>query len=153
MPLSLNLLRRAGIFGVLAFHFQQICQNTIRRVLTRVLRKDFILAKVFYFDLSSAFEENFSDICLKRSQHAWQSCIFFVQKYIWRTKYNFFRDNEVLFSSFPSFDNFFLFFGKEAQQGCQNSILGVPLIFLKKFSAQKKLVRIHFRIIGKKLTT
>ena len=121
VPPSLNLLRRAETFGVLAFHFQQICQNTIRRVLTRVLRKDFILAKVFYFDLSSAFEENFSDICLKRSQHAWQSCIFFVQKYIWRTKYNFFRDNEVLFSSFPSFDIFFCFFERKLNRAVKTA--------------------------------
>ena len=131
MPPSLKLLRRAGIFGVLAFHFRQICQNTIRRVLTRVLRKDFILAKVFYFDLSSDFEENFSDICLKRSQHAWQSCIFFVQKIIWRTKYNFFRDNEVLFSSFPSFDIFFVF-SKGSSTGLSKQHFRCPYDFFEK---------------------
>ena len=152
MPPSLNLLRRAENFGVLAFLFWQVCQNIIRRVLTRVLRKDFFLGKVFSFDLLSDFEEKFSDNCLKASQHAGQSCLFFVQKYILRTKYNFIRDNDVLFSSFRSFDISFLFFGKEAQQGCQNSILGVTLFFSKKFS-KKLLVPIHFRSLSKKFTT
>ena len=43
----------------------------------------------------------------------------------------------------------FLIFRKEAQQGCQNSILGVPLNFLKNISAQKLLMCIHFRSLTK----
>ena len=108
VPPSLNLLRRAETFGVLAFLFRQVCQNFIRRVLTTVLRKDFILAKVFYFGLLSVFEENFTDNCLKASQHACQSCILFAPNDFLRTKKTFIRDNEVLFF-FRSCDNFFDF--------------------------------------------
>ena len=89
MPPYLNLLRRAENFGVLAFFSRQVCQNTIPRVSTRVLRKDFILAKVFYFDLFSDFEQSFSGNCLKRREHACQSWFQCVRNYNLRAKQNF----------------------------------------------------------------
>ena len=89
MPPSLNLLRRSETFGVLAFLFRQVCQNTIPRVSTRVLRKDFVLAEVFYFDLLSDFEQSFSGNCLKRREHACQSCFQCVRNYNLRAKQNF----------------------------------------------------------------
>ena len=85
VPSSSNLLRRAEIFGVLAFHFRQVYQNTIPRVSTRVLRRDFVLAEVFYSDSLSGFEQNVSGNCLKTSQNACQSCLFLIRNYILRT--------------------------------------------------------------------
>ena len=56
--------------------------KTIPRVSTRVLRKDFILANVFCFDSLSGFEPKILDICLKKCQHAGQSCFLFVRNHI-----------------------------------------------------------------------
>ena len=85
VPSSSNLLRRAEMFGVLAFHFRQVYQNTIPRVSTRVQRRDFVLAEVFYSDSLSGFEQNVSGNCLKTSQNACQSCLLLIRNYILRT--------------------------------------------------------------------
>ena len=173
MPPSLNLLRRSETFGVLAFLFRQVCQNTIPRVSTRVLRKDFVLAEVFYFDLLSDFEQSFSGNCLKRREHACQSCFQCVRNYNLRAKQNFnnllerkklrkekwrkkflleTKQNSVFFSQLER--KLFGFFEKKVQQGFQNCILGVPLSFLRKsFSSKQLFPHLLFRFLAKRFIT